>query len=87
MTTPDPRRLSRQVLLDRCRAGLLPAEMLDTRDREHLLYDLWRDGLTDTAIAAHTYLSTYTVARIRTRLGLRPRLHWEHNRAPTGVAW
>lgn len=60
----------RQQLYETCWRGELPAEVLDTAAREHLLYDLWRQGWTDADIAAHTRMTTYTAARIRARLGL-----------------
>lgn len=53
--------------------GELPADALDTHDREQLVGELWRHGWTDREIAEHTLMSTYTTARIRTRLGLDPR--------------
>jgi len=51
-------------------AGSVPAELLPTKDREDLIWDLHELGWTDVEIATHTMLSTYTTARIRTRLGL-----------------
>lgn len=54
-------------------AGELPAEALDQRDRERLVYDLWAAKWSDVEIATHTRMSTYTTARIRRDLGLAPR--------------
>lgn len=51
-------------------AGQLPAEALSTRDREDLVWQLHGLGWTDVEIAEHTSMTTYTTARIRTRLGL-----------------
>ena len=65
---PDLRPRTRAILLSRCWAGVEPAESLDPRDREQLVYELWLDGWTDAEIATHTKLSTYTAARIRDRL-------------------
>lgn len=62
-------------LYRRCLEGLEPAEVLSTRDREGLVAELVAErGWSDTAIAAHTRMTEYTTARIRTRLGLKPRL-------------
>lgn len=55
-----------------CCAGELPAEKLSTRDREDLIAELSELGWSDIDIAEHTKLSTYTVGRIRDRLGLAP---------------
>ena len=68
---PDTSPLSRSRLTRACRRGELPAEILDTADREHLIYDLWFAGWTDVEIATLTSLTTYTVGRIRERLGLQ----------------
>jgi hypothetical protein len=67
---PDTRYVSRAHLRRCCYAGILPAECLDTHDREQLVYDLWAVGWTDVEIATHTRLTTYTTGRIRARLGL-----------------
>lgn len=77
---PDISPIARQRLYAACWRGDQPAEVLDTADREHLLYDLWRQGWTDAEIATHTRMTTYTAERIRTRLGLRA------NRARKGAA-
>lgn len=70
---PHPKQLQRwRRLRAACWRGELPAEVLDTADREELIYELWLRGWTDVEIAAHTMLSTYTTARIRERLGLVP---------------
>lgn len=55
-----------------CVRGDLPAEALPQRDREHLVTQLHTAGWSDTDIAAHTRMSTYTTARIRDRLALPP---------------
>lgn len=52
--------------------GTLPAEALPTRDREDLVYDLHQLGWSDVEIAEYTRMTTYTTARIRSRLGLEP---------------
>ncbi|MFD2421629.1 hypothetical protein [Amycolatopsis pigmentata] len=72
--TPPPggRPITQHALYNACWRGELPAEALDTNTREHLVYDLWLHGWTDTEIAAHTSMTTYTAARIRARLGLAP---------------
>jgi hypothetical protein len=67
-TAPQQRRRVRRA----CWEGREPAETLSPRDRDELVYDLWCAGWSDTEIAAHTRLSTYTAARIRRRLGLAP---------------
>lgn len=70
---PDTRGMKRATLLSACWRGDIPAEVLDDRaDRERLISDLWLAGWTDTEMAAHTKWSTYTVARIRARIGLGP---------------
>lgn len=69
---PDANPRRRAVLLADCWAGRQPAEVLDTADRGHLVYDLCALGWTDVEIAAHTRMSTYTTGRIRDRLGLPP---------------
>lgn len=70
---PDTRYLTRAHLLRCCYAGTLPAEVLDPRDREELVYDLWAAGYTDVEIATHCHMTTYTTGRIRARLGLPAR--------------
>lgn len=69
---PDTRPLLRSGLIAACWRGELPAEALDTSDREWLIGELHRAGWADVEIAAHTKLSTYTVGRIRERLGIEP---------------
>lgn len=59
-----------RVRLETALAGAEPAEALTTRDRDRLVGMLVRDGWTDVEIAALTRMTTYTTARIRTRLGL-----------------
>jgi hypothetical protein len=51
-------------------AGRVPAEVLPVKDREDLIWDLHELGWTDVEIAAHTMQTSYTVGRIRERLGL-----------------
>ncbi|MBN9739535.1 hypothetical protein DMP23_00175 [Amycolatopsis sp. A1MSW2902] len=53
-----------------CCRGEIPADALDTRDRETVVARLHAAGLTDTEIAEATRLTTYTTGRIRARLGL-----------------
>jgi hypothetical protein len=57
-------------LWEACCAGREPAEALDPRDREDLVFALAASGWADVEIAVHTRMSTYTTARIRERLGL-----------------
>lgn len=52
------------------RRGLEPAESLTTEDRERLVAELHGLGWSDVQIAELTWMSTYTTARIRARLGL-----------------
>ncbi|HEY9354656.1 MAG TPA: hypothetical protein VIP28_15445 [Nocardioides sp.] len=59
-----------RVRLEAALAGVEPAEALTTRDRHRLVGMLVRDGWTDVDIAALTRMTTYTTARIRTRLDL-----------------
>jgi hypothetical protein len=67
---PIGRAVSHTVLWDQCRAGLLPAEVLDTVDRGLLVIWFWERRWTDVEIAYQTRMSTYTVGRIRERIGL-----------------
>lgn len=53
-------------------AGRMAAERLDGTDRDRLLAVLLARGWTDIHIATHTLWTTYTVARIRERIGLPP---------------
>jgi DNA-binding NarL/FixJ family response regulator len=53
-----------------CIAGREPAEALDARDREDLVAELVGRGWSDVEIAVLARMSTYTTARIRSRLGL-----------------
>lgn len=55
-----------------CCAGREPAESLDPRDREDLIAELVERGWTDVEVAVLTKLTTYTVERIRQRIGLPP---------------
>lgn len=74
---PDPRQHQHAALQRACRLGQQPAELLPTREREDLVFDLWCASWTDTEIATHTRMSTYTAARIRNRMGLPARPHTE----------
>lgn len=58
------------VRLRRALAGLEPAEVLPPAERDRLMRILCGYGWTDMHIAVHTLWSTYTVVRIRERLGL-----------------
>lgn len=69
---PDAAAISKAWLRQSCLRGDMPAELLTTEDREHLVHTLWKRGWTDAEIAAHTFMSTYTTARIRSRLALAP---------------
>jgi hypothetical protein len=66
--------LADQKLLAACRAGLEPAEALPAYARDWLVHDLVCEGWTDVEIATWTRMSTYTTARIRERLGLKPNM-------------
>lgn len=70
-TPPKPQ--SRARLLAACWAGQEPAELLDPRERELLLFELWQARWTDEEIAQHTRMTLYTTCRIRERLGLPAR--------------
>jgi hypothetical protein len=61
---------SNEPLYRACRLGRDPAEALSTEDRERLVDELHRLGWSDTQIAEHTRMSTYTTVRIRERLML-----------------
>lgn len=52
--------------------GLHPAEALPKHLRHRLVWELHNFGWTDLQIAEHTRQTTYTTARIRDFLGLRP---------------
>lgn len=69
---PDAAAVSKAWLRQECLLGKLPAEMLTTEDREHVVHILWKRGWADAEIASHTFMSTYTAARIRSRLLLAP---------------
>lgn len=69
---PGSSAVSKTWLRQQCLLGKLPAEMLTTEDREHVVHILWKRGWTDAEIASHTFTSTYTTARIRSRLKLAP---------------
>ena len=72
MPIGDHRRPDQPRLYSRALAGRVPAEALTTRDRHLLVATLHRLGWTDTRIAAHTRMTTYTTTRIRAQLGLHP---------------
>ncbi|WP_344677353.1 hypothetical protein [Saccharopolyspora taberi] len=67
---PDTRPITNRIAYRACVQGEQPAEILAPADRERLVYELHHHGWTDIEIAAHTRMTTYTVGRIRTRLGL-----------------
>ncbi len=69
---PDTAGVSRAWLGQACLRGQMPAGLLSTEDRQHLVHTLWKRGWTDAEIASHTLMSTYTAARIRSRLRLAP---------------
>jgi hypothetical protein len=54
----------------RCVRGEVVAEQVSTRARELAVCWLHRCGWTDAEVAARTRMSTYTAARIRSRMGL-----------------
>jgi hypothetical protein len=64
----SPRRLRRAL------AGQDPAEILPPAERDLLVRILCDRGWTDIHIAAHTLWTTYTVGRIRERLGIKANL-------------
>ncbi|MFD5245046.1 hypothetical protein ACFWIW_10905 [Amycolatopsis sp. NPDC058340] len=70
LTRPDTAPISHANVQLACWKGELPAEILATHERDHLVYELWLDGWTDVEIATHTHMTTYTTGRIRARLGL-----------------
>ena len=51
---PTPPRRSARRRWAACYRGTEPAEALDARDREDLIYDLHALGWTDLQIALHT---------------------------------
>lgn len=55
-----------------CLEGDAPAEILPPLVRERLVAVLHGRGWTDLEIACHTRMTTYTTARIRSRIGLLP---------------
>lgn len=56
------------------RDGSLPIEALTQDERWQLVAELHRTGWTDQDIAGHTRATEYTIARIRTAMGLKPNL-------------
>lgn len=69
LTNPD--------LYRRCLDGHEPAESLPTLDRRRLVLTLHNRGWTDVQIAVHTRMTTYTTARIRSLIGLKPNETWK----------
>jgi hypothetical protein len=69
-TGPGVRPLTNTAAYKHALAGALPADALETACRERLVTTLTRRGWTDTEIACWTRMTTYTTARIRSRLGL-----------------
>lgn len=59
---------SRRALWLACWEGREPAERLDSRDREDLVWHLVQRGWTDLEIAEHTCMTLYTTVRIKHRL-------------------
>lgn len=72
VSTLRPERRGERRLFLEARAGRLPAEALPTQLRWQLVIDLHSLRWTDVEIAEHTRMTTYTTARIRDSLGLRP---------------
>lgn len=73
MTPIPPETYARQLARANYRlalAGRLPAEALVWPYRRRIVGVLAREGWTDAQMAAHTKWTTYTVARIRTAMGL-----------------
>lgn len=62
------RRLS--VVYGQAFRGEVPAERLDRAERDRLVRVLHGYGWSDVEIAEHTWMTVYTTARIRIRLGL-----------------
>lgn len=62
----------RGELYECARLGLVPAEVLSQQQRWTLVAELHRAGWGDRRIAEHTRTSEYTIARIRSQMGLRP---------------
>lgn len=62
--------LTAPLRLRRALDGLEPAEVLPPAERDRLMRILCGYGWTDVHIAVHTLWTTYTVVRIRERLGL-----------------
>lgn len=56
-------------------AGQDPAEVLPPAERDRLMRVLCGRGWSDVHIAVHTLWSTYTVVRLRQRLGLVADVH------------
>lgn len=63
------------------RIGLEPAEALEPGDRERLVAELHGLGWTDGQIAVLARMTTYTTARIRDGIGLRPNFGPRHTSA------
>ena len=69
---PSIRPLTDRAAYRACVAGEQPAEVLDATGRERLVAELHDYGWSDAEIAAHTRMTTYTLARIADRLRLAP---------------
>lgn len=77
MTDKPPRAPPREYkgewsLYRRALEGEVPAESLPTFLRWRLVATLHRAGLSDVEIAEVSRMSTYTTARIRAGMGLKP---------------
>lgn len=76
-----PRRgqppITDQTLYRKCLDGHEPAESLPQLERQRLVLILHNRGWTDTEIATHTRMTTYTTARIRARMRLTPNEAWK----------
>lgn len=70
--TPTTRPVTGRAAYRACLAGERPAEALEPSMRERLVAELHHRGWSDSEIAAHTRLQTYTVGRICDRLQLKP---------------
>jgi hypothetical protein len=64
--------LTDERLYQACLDGREPADILRSSWRDELVHKLHRRGWTDVEIATHTRMTTYTTARIRSRMKLQP---------------
>lgn len=69
--------LTNPTLYRKCLDGHEPAEALPTYDRHRLVLTLYNRGWTDVQIAVHTRMTTYTTARIRGLIGVKPNAAWK----------